>query len=64
MELAETWLNDHNSLLLDILNQHFVMKKREFRQHGSLPVNDISVTVKVELTKHKEIVFEAVVAQK
>ena len=64
--LTETWLNDHNSALLNIPGYNFYNRNRQFRQHGGNGAyirSDIEVLVRNDLVVYQEMVFEPFILQ-
>ena len=64
--LTETWLNDHNSALLNIPGYKFYNRNRQFRQHGGNGAyirTDIEVLVRNDLVVYQEMVFEPFIFQ-
>ena len=62
----KTWLNEHNSALLDIPGYIFYHRNRQFRQHGGIGDyirSDIKVLVRSDLVLFHEMLFEPFILQ-
>ena len=66
IDLTETWLNEHNSALLDITGYTLYRRNRQFRQHGGIGAyirSDIKVLVRSDLVLYHEMLFEPLIHQ-
>ena len=64
--LTETWLNNHNSALLNIPGNKFYNRSRQFKKHGGNGAyirGDIEVLVRNDLVVYQEMVFEPFILQ-
>ena len=66
MSLTETWLNDHNSSLLDIPGYRLFLRNRVERQHGGLAIyvkNGYNVKPRPDIAVYREMIFESMVLE-
>ena len=66
LALTETWLQNHNSSLLEIGNYRLCPKNRETRQHGGLGAyirKDLLAIERDDLRVNREMVFESLVLE-
>ena len=66
LALTETWLQNHNSSLLEIGNYRLCLKNRETRQHGGLGAyirKDLLAIERDDLRVNREMVFESLVLE-